>query len=143
MEYSTQNVSMVFSHIKLHLRLHLATLKATSQDDDDAIVILYYLLNLLIYGIMLTIHLLPQQRDPLVYDQRLMWANYVERHTRRNGTFTRRLRMELGSFDKLLEIIREDLEVNQNMANLRGGPIIPDLCLFCTIRPVACWWFLP
>jgi hypothetical protein len=64
-----------------------------------------------------------------------MWANFVERHSRRNGTFTRRLQMEVGSFDKLLEIVREDLEVDQDMANLRGGPIIPELCLFCTI-----WW---
>jgi hypothetical protein len=45
--------------------------------------------------------------------------------------------MEVGSFDKLLKIIREDLEVDQDMANLRGGPIIPELCLFCTIRWLA------
>jgi hypothetical protein len=105
--------------------------------NDDGMETLYLVLHLLLYGVMLASQLLPQQRDPSVFDQRLMWTDYVERHTRRNGTFTRRLRMELDSFNKLLEFIREDLEVNQDMADLRGGAIIPELCLFCTIRWLA------
>jgi hypothetical protein len=90
------------------------------EDDDDGIATLFFVLNLLLYGVMLAsqLELLPQQRNPSVFDQRLMWADFVKRHSRRNGTFTRRLRMEVGSFDKLLEIIREDLEVDQDMANL-------------------------
>jgi hypothetical protein len=104
-------------------------------DDDDGLATMYLVLNLLVYGVMLTTQLLPQQRDTSVFDQWLMWAEYVKRHTKRkrNIAFTRRLRMELKSFNKLLELIRDDLEVNQRMADLRGGPIIPDLCLFCTV----------
>ena len=105
--------------------------------NDDGMETLYLVFHLLLYGVMLASQLLPQQRDPSVFDQRLMWTDYVERHTRRNGTFTRRLRMELDSFNKLLEVIREDLEVNQDMADLRGGAIIPELYLFCTIRWLA------
>jgi hypothetical protein len=107
-------------------------------DDDGGIETLYLVLNLLIYGVILTSQLLPRQRDPSVFEQRLMWADYVARHTKRNhDTFSRRLRMELESFNKLVELIREGVEVNQEMANLRGGPIIPELCLFCTIRWLA------
>jgi hypothetical protein len=94
---------------------------------------LYLVLNLLIYGVMLTSQLL-QKRDPSLFDQELMWTGYLECHTKRNGTFTHCLQIELDSFNKLLEFIREDLEVNHNMANLRGGPIFPELCLFCTIQ---------
>jgi hypothetical protein len=68
------------------------------EDDDDGIATLFLFLNLLLYGVMLArqLELLPQQRNPSVFDQRLMWANFVERHSRRNGTFTRRLWMEVG-----------------------------------------------
>jgi hypothetical protein len=108
-------------------------------DDDDGLATLFLVLNLLVFGTMLTTQLLPRQRDPSVFDQRLMWADYVKRHTKRkrNIAFTRRLRMELKSFNKLLELIREDLEVNQRMAALRGKAIIPELCLFCTVRWLA------
>jgi hypothetical protein len=84
-------------------------------DDDDGLATLFLVLYLLVFGTMLTTQLLPRQRDPSVFDQRLMWADYVKRHTKRkrNIAFTRRLRMELKSFNKLLELIREDLEVNQ------------------------------
>jgi hypothetical protein len=38
---------------------------------------------------------------------------------------------------EILELIRENLLVNREMADLRGGPIIPELCLFCTVRWLA------
>jgi hypothetical protein len=112
-------------------------LEGVPDDDDGGIETLYLLINLLAYGTMLMTQLLPSSRDPSVFEQRLMWADYIERHSRRDRTFTRRLRMNLESFNKLLELIREDLLVNQKMADLRGGPIIPELCLFCTVRWLA------
>ena len=45
--------------------------------------------------------------------------------------------MEKKSFDKLLSYIYTDLVVNELMANNRGGPIIPELCLYCTLRWLA------
>ena len=45
--------------------------------------------------------------------------------------------MSKESFDKLLEYVRQDLIVNETMANCRGGPIIPEMCLYCTIRYLA------
>ena len=96
------------------------------------------ILNLLVYGIILMTQFVPkQERDPSVFEQRLIWADYIQRHRKKNHTFTRRLRMNLESFDKLLEIIKDDLVVNQQMASIRGGAIIPELCLFCTVRWLA------
>ena len=65
-----------------------------------------------------------------------MWIDYKAKHTSR-GTFTCRLRMTPASFDKLLLMLREELEVNEKMADKRGGPIIPELCLYCAIRWLA------
>ena len=47
------------------------------QDDDDGIETLYLVLNLLLYGTMLTRQLLPVKRDPSLFDQRLMWTKYT------------------------------------------------------------------
>jgi hypothetical protein len=45
--------------------------------------------------------------------------------------------MSLTSFNKLLGYSRDDLSVNEEMAMRRGGAIIPELCLYCTIRWLA------
>ena len=45
--------------------------------------------------------------------------------------------MSKESFDKLLGFVREALIVNETKANLRGGIIVPELCLYCTIRWLA------
>lgn len=42
--------------------------------------------------------------------------------------------MDCESFNKLLAYIYDSLIVKEVMANNRGGPIIPELCLFCTLR---------
>ena len=75
-------------------------------------------------------------RNPSVFEQRLTWNEYSDRHTKR-GTFHRRLRMSRVSFDKLLAIIKVDLAVDEAMAGKRGGAIIPELCLYCTLRWLA------
>ena len=51
-------------------------------------------------------------RNPSVFEQRLTWNKYSDRHTKR-GTFHRRLRMSRVSFDKLLAIIKVDLAVDE------------------------------
>jgi DDE superfamily endonuclease len=79
---------------------------------------------------------LPEQRNPSHYEQRLAWKHYAEYHVSQ-GTFDRRLRMSRQSFDKLLSYIREALLVNETKANARGGSIVPELCLYCTIRWLA------
>jgi hypothetical protein len=78
----------------------------------------------------------PNPRGPSFFEQRLVWERYCLKHHSR-GTLKRRLQMDRDSFNKLLGYIYEDLMVKEVMANHRGGPIIPQLCLFCTLRYLA------
>jgi hypothetical protein len=75
-------------------------------------------------------------RNPLVFDQRLNWEEYKNRWSR-HVMFQRHLRMKPESFEKLLVYIRNELEADEHMASLRGGIIIPEICLFCTLRWLA------
>jgi len=45
--------------------------------------------------------------------------------------------MSKESFDQLLGHTRQDIIVNEVMAEPRGGIVIPGLCLFCTLRHLA------
>jgi len=81
-------------------------------------------------------HCIPHVRNPSIVEQRLIWSDCEKRNTRR-GAFRRAVRMEKHSFDKLVESIRSDLVVDKTMAKSRGGPIVPELCVFCAIRHVA------
>jgi hypothetical protein len=51
-------------------------------------------------------------------------------HHCRRANFYRYIRMAYDSFNKLLTLIRSDLHVNNKMAGLRGGAILPEICLF-------------
>jgi hypothetical protein len=75
-------------------------------------------------------------RNPSLPQQRMFWDEYLQTR-QKDRYFRRHLRMELASFNKLLEMIREDLEVDEKMAGLRGGCILPELCLYCTLRWLA------
>ena len=88
---------------------------------------------LFVVGIM---SVMQEPRNPSLYEQRIAFDSYSERHEQRN-TFKRRLRMSKSSFDKLLSFIKEDLMVNETKANMRGGSILPEVCLFCTLRWLA------
>ena len=81
----------------------------TSALFDDYMGEILLQLFLLSYGIYL---FTAEPRNPSVFEQRLTWIEYSNRHTKR-GTFHRRLRMGRGSFDKLLELIRLELQVNE------------------------------
>lgn len=95
------------------------------------------LLNLFLLSLgLLMLFPRKQERNPSVFDQRLSWSVYCDKHVKRK-TFKRRLRMSKESFDQLLSYVHEDLLVNEQMANLRGGTIIPELCLYCTLRWLA------
>lgn len=98
-------------------------------DENAAVVLLYFAAYFAFIKV-------PLQRNRSIFSQRLCWQEYCDLHVER-GTFKRRLRMSKESFDKLLTLIRHRLEVNESKANNRGGAIIPELCLYCTIRFLA------
>ena len=70
------------------------------------------------------------------FDQRLCWSTFVSNHGRRTE-LKQHLRMLLTSFEKLLTFIRQSLEVDTAMAELRGGVIIPEIALYCTLHYIA------
>ncbi len=75
-------------------------------------------------------------RDPPIFAQRLQWEEFTFQHGR-TREFRRHLRMSLQSFTKLLGYIRGGLTVNSEQAARRGGEIIPELQLYCTLRWLA------
>ena len=81
-------------------------------DDDEVASELMLHLFLMAYGCFL-FTVIP--RNPSVFEQRLMWGSYADKHSRKE-TFQRRLRMKKDSFDKLLVMIRDDLVVNDGTA---------------------------
>ena len=100
------------------------------EDGAAYILLLYY------YAAFFGWQKIPRLRTPSIFSQRLYWQEYCAAHVERN-TFGRRLRMSKPSFDKLLALVRGRLEVNELRARSRGGAIIPELCLYCTIRYLA------
>lgn len=104
---------------------------------DDGIVDLAVLVNILLtMTALVSVLNVRESREPSVLDQRRSWNEYVEKH-KNDRMFHRNLRMSLESFNKLLGLIRGDLEINTTMAALCGGAIIPEVCLFCTLRWLA------
>ena len=81
-------------------------------------------------------NLSPTSRRCSTFDQWLCWSTFVSNHGRRTE-LKRHLRMSLTSFEKLLTFIRPSLEVDTAMADLRGGVIIPEISLYCTLRYIA------
>jgi hypothetical protein len=107
------------------------------EDEDDDHVMLVAFLHLLLMWTAAVFVLLPgDERRSASYEQRLAWEDYCQRHHER-GTLARRLRMQKHSFDKLVELLEADLLVDESFAELRGGAIIPPLCVYCTLRFLA------
>jgi DDE superfamily endonuclease len=99
-------------------------------DDDEDTLLQMFMTSMGVF------HQLPEPRNSSHFEQRLAWEEYSLVHVAR-GTFDIRLRMSLDSFNKLLGFIRDDLLVVETKAKLRGGSIVPELCLYCTIRWLA------
>jgi DDE superfamily endonuclease len=107
------------------------------EDEEEDHVMLVAFLHLLLMWTAAVFMLLPgDERRSALYEQRLAWEEYCLRHHERN-TLGRRLRMQKHSFDKLVQLLEADLLVDENFAELRGGAIIPPLCVYCTLRFLA------
>ncbi len=93
-------------------------------DDTNHRKKLRYLLNLLLIRRQ---HL--RQRQPKFAPPRLVWTDYVSQLIQQNE-FSVTFRMSLFAFNKLVEILRDDLEVHYNQAlrsSKKNGPIQPEL----------------
>jgi hypothetical protein len=77
-----------------------------------------------------------KRRSPAMFDQRLQWEAFWTKHAGRPD-LRRHLRMSEDSFLRLLSFVRDKLEVNNRMGSLRGGAILPELCLYACLRYLA------
>jgi hypothetical protein len=78
-----------------------------------------------------------RQRQPAVEVQRANWAELRDGLLRR-GLFQRFYRMDVESFELLLELLRADMEVSTELASRTSvGPILPEIRLHCLIRFLA------
>ena len=74
--------------------------------------------------------------DPSKFQQKLNWERLLEKH-KHLPSFRRHLRMSVTSFQKLVDFIRTEVDVDESQAGKRGGKIIPELCVYCTLRYLA------
>jgi hypothetical protein len=107
---------------------------ADDNDDKKNAKKSHYLLNLL----LLRRHHHSRHR-PKFSPKRLVWKDYVSQLIHQNE-FTVTFRMSLVAFNKLVDILREDLEVNQHQAlrsSNRNGPNLPELVVAMSLRWLA------
>jgi hypothetical protein len=76
------------------------------------------------------------ERNPSIMEQRLLWDSFTDKYGNRQD-FTRAIRMKLESFNVLLSHIRDQIQVDEVQALRHSTPILPELCLFSTIRYLA------
>jgi hypothetical protein len=110
--------------------------------DDDAIFhnnmidTMFTIIQLLVV-IVGAAKLIPMSRNASLTTQRYKWRTYIDQHEKNPIYIKRHLRMSISSFYKLLSFIKKELVVNEFQAARRGGPISPEICLFCTLRWLA------
>jgi hypothetical protein len=105
--------------------------------DDDVEEVVQCLVVLQVLGLCVSaLYMVPNSRCRSLIEQRLLWDVYSSRHDQR-GTLLRRLRMKKDSFNKLVGLLAENLAVDEVAADKRGGAIIPEICVYCTLRYLA------
>jgi DDE superfamily endonuclease len=128
--------------------VHSVCLGGEDDDDDDitpltqlsTLAVCYYNIN-----IIPAINYLHNRSNesnlfikhgPSLFVQRLNWDTFYNQHGLRRD-FHRHIRMSGDSFNKLVEWLRDDLNVDLEQASYRGGAIIPEICLYICLRYLA------
>ena len=106
-----------------------------SGNEDELLI--FAIFQNIVATIVLLLLTKPVSRAPSLIQQRLSWESFQNKHGQRKD-FQRHIRLpSIVAFNKLLGFIREDLEVDQKMASLRGGAILPEIKLYCALRWLA------
>lgn len=105
------------------------------EDEEHTIVMIMMTINALLAALLLVSSVEPIRPKSIV-EQRLDWDSFVEKYAERKD-FSRHLRMPIASFNKLLDFLAPNLDVDINMASLRGPPISPQIKLYATLRFLA------
>ena len=81
-----------------------------------------------------------KERRPLFTQKHVNWNEHVQDLLKEgNKEFRRDYRMSLSSFNKLCNLLRPSIQVNEEMSTRRTGedPISPEMMLHCLIRYLA------
>lgn len=105
-------------------------------DDESTLMAAISWHKQLIAVIGTLVHELPRTRNPTLRVQKLRWDDYVEQFASNPAFVQRHLRMSLPSFYKLLGYIQAGLETD-DIQSTKGGAILPEISLFCTLRWLA------
>jgi hypothetical protein len=109
----------------------------SEDNDDDEIITLATTLHQAAVAAYLALEaLIPTEMNPPIHQQRLCWSKFIDEKSRLRN-FSRHLRMSKRSFDRLLSFILPFMADERDKANGRGGPIIPELRLYATLRYLA------
>ena len=114
---------------------------ASNENDEEndsllAITAIRHVQEMMIVRASIVLSIGRNRRCPALFDGRLHWYTFLIKF----GSiveFKRHIRMSSSSFNKLVELLRPSLEVNTIMAELRGGPICPEICVYACIRFLA------
>ena len=107
-------------------------------DDTECLILLHGLMQIYIRK-LLSFNLLINQmetstRGEAFFDQQMHFSNLMNKFTgNREHLFKHHLRMDKLSFLKLFDILHKDLCVNERMAKLRGGAVLPEVQIYCAI----------
>jgi hypothetical protein len=108
-----------------------------NNDTNELMDTMYILLHVLVVIVGTAVWGNPMIRSISIKHQRYKWKQYIKKYGNNPRFVKRHLRMTLISFNKLLSYIKAELVVNEFQAARRGGAILPELCLFCTLRWLA------
>jgi hypothetical protein len=125
---------MEFMEVDDHELNHDSIEEMTSDTDTDLSLAMHFQ-NILLYVVSSQI-ILVEGRIVSIFDQRLLWTDFLSRFSI-SMDFYHITRMHASSFSKIVEMIRDELEVDFSMAALQGGAILPELCLYLTLRYLA------
>lgn len=118
-------------------------LQMSEDSDDDSVldtnstksIVAWIDIITIIVALLLT--KTPLSRSPTTNCQKLVWKKFISRYGKDDKFIKRHLRMSLQSFYKLLSYIKKDLIVSEYFSEKRGGSVLPEICLFCTLRWLA------
>ena len=77
-----------------------------------------------------------KSRRKSIFDQCLAWHVFASHHSI-CPEFHQHLCMSFLAFQKLVGLLNDSLLVDQEMASLHGGAIIPELCVYITLQYLA------
>ena len=77
-----------------------------------------------------------KSRRESIFDPHLVWHVFASHHSI-CLEFHQRLHVSFQSVQKLVGLLNDSLLVDQEMASLCGGAIIPELCVYITLQYLA------